>query len=326
MTKSLFKKCLNQKCKFDRCWIKAPRCEKCGYDFNLKRMPRKPKPIVLPDEDEPLPPPPPVVDTHKTCPNCSNRCWHKAKFCEKCQYDFITGEAKKDVQSEIVYVAKEERSFIGYRPVFASIEAQPWMDDFVGPSTNLEGLRHWAENFLRQITRFLASAISQADFSVCSDCVVDWAEGYAKNPHIREAKDVLYGWYGRKTGVTQWVQVTEAVKKGWLLTSEETSVTYRDIENGWRAKIAVDMTCTHVDGRPFTYTSLMPAEDVPAFREKAAKKGHRYLAYGDKQHRSLRLLPPEWNDMDDAAQVRWAHRFGLPSEPFPKRMTKKVKS
>jgi hypothetical protein len=95
MPKNLFKKC--PKCKFTKCWIQAPKCEQCDYDFKLGRVIRA-REIQVDDEDDFIPvPAEQPKQTFKSCPQCNNRCWHLAPACEKCEWDFRTGKPKESV-------------------------------------------------------------------------------------------------------------------------------------------------------------------------------------------------------------------------------------
>lgn len=239
--KLLFKAC--PKCKFAKCWSQAKTCENCGYDFKLQRMPRKHKEPVFEDDDIVVAPVQETPkETNKACPDCGHTCFHKAPFCEKCKYNFVTKESARAQEerekaqeklnkklgietSEVKPIVEETRQQLGYKPLFRDLKPQPWMD--MKPGANVS---HWAAHFISMLRSVLGKE------NVYPACVIEYAEYHSQSAPVRAAVPELLKLYQPPTkGISQWQLVKlpngEIAYRGEILTGTETQSTYRKIVN-----------------------------------------------------------------------------------------------
>lgn len=241
--KKLFKTC--PKCKFDKCWSEATKCEGCGFDFKLGRKVRERKIEIDEDDDLPVLKKEEKKTTHKLCPGCGNRCWHKAHVCDKCEWNFHTNTPKvvhkvydeegKEITEE---TPKEDVKIkLGLRPIYQSFKKiEPWMIDYE-PSMDLH---RWSRDFLLQMRVLLE------DDEVFQGCVVDWATcSLNLNEHLRAAEWQLYDWYGLKSGISSWpyrrLKNGILVQVGELLTELESAEFRRQMHSDFTNKDKKDI-------------------------------------------------------------------------------------
>lgn len=326
MAKQLHKKCPS--CKFDKCWVRADKCEGCGFDFKLGRKPRGTKIEDIEFTDDDLADIPPVVEakpeqTKKGCPDCKATCWHAAPLCEKCGYNFKTGESKinpqqskrkkssddeeGDFERKIVI---EKRRGCGCRPNWYTLERQPWMDDFPHqwgpdvwvpdektggkwvPGGDVELLRAWHTKFMREMRHLFPHQ------PIHTSVPADYAE-FSANPNLRAAAGTLFDLYGIKTGITRWTQNPHdpRLMNGEYLTETETNEEYHKAAQTATYRVTCDVFCQPTTGvmkgekpgKPFVYIAMLTYADAEAHKEAEEKAGRPMsFAGGVKMNQTLK--------------------------------------
>jgi hypothetical protein len=354
MAKIIFLKCKNKACGYAKNWIKAKNCEQCGYDFKLGRMPRKRRENsevdeVATEEEEDVFVPPPPPTTHKECPECHFSNWHRAPTCERCEYNFRTGESKKqqavreakETGAPVPEVDEEKRGKLGIYPSFLRIKHEDWMDDFKGPweakviikdgkivahgEGDTHALREWAGKFQRNVHKLAAEA--GLDEAVYPGVVAIYAECYTKNPLLKAALPQLLQWFDTHSAVSQWRydKTNSTWLRGESLTSAEAGNVWRGVLASIDQNVSVDCVCRRKDGGEFIYTSMMPPAKAKEYYAGMTKEGMAY--HWANNGKILFLLPAFATEQE---QSIWLYNrciypdtpLAAPTPPAKKRKTK----